>query len=206
MWTLIGLGTSVAFVYSVVATLAPQLFPSTFVVAGQRGGVLRSGRSHRFADAARAGPRAAARSQTSAAIKSLLGLAPKTARRIQADGSEEDVPLDASACGRPAACAPGREGAGRRRGARRPQRAWTNRCSPASRLPVSKRQGDKVIGATLNGTGAPGHSRRTCGLGHRAVADRADGGAGAALARADATHGRRRCRLLRGHGRGASPC
>ena len=69
-----------------------------------------------------------ARSQTSAAIKSLLGLAPKTARRISADGSEEDVPLTHVHVGDALRVRPGREGAGRRRRDRRPQRASTNRC------------------------------------------------------------------------------
>ena len=54
MWTLIGLGTGAAFVYSVVATVAPQVFPASFVVDGPRGGVLRGGGGDHLADAARA--------------------------------------------------------------------------------------------------------------------------------------------------------
>ena len=68
-----------------------------------------------------------AREQTSGAIRALLDLAPKTARRIDADGSDEDVPLDAGRGRRPAARAARREGAGRRRRGRRPLRASTNR-------------------------------------------------------------------------------
>ncbi|MDF6651873.1 copper-transporting ATPase, partial [Escherichia coli] len=88
MWTLIGLGTSAAYLYSVVATVAPDVFPSTFAA---------SGRVEVYFEAAAViisltllGQmlELKARSQTSAAIKSLLGLAPKTARRIDADGSE----------------------------------------------------------------------------------------------------------------------
>ena len=129
MWTLIGLGTGAAFVYSVVATVAPRRVSRL--------------RSCRWAASAVYFEAAAviisltllgqilelkARSQTSAAIKSLLGLAPKTARRIDADGSEEDVPLDPRARRRRAARAARREGAGRRRRRRRQQRASTNRC------------------------------------------------------------------------------
>ena len=95
-----------------------------------------------------------ARSQTSAAIKALLGLAPKTARRLRDDGSEEDVPLDARPRRRPPARASRREGAGRRRGARRPlqrRRIDAHRRADAGRARPS---GDTVIGATINGTGS----------------------------------------------------
>ena len=93
MWTLIGLGTGAAYVYSVVATITPNVFPETFVAMG---------RVQVYFEAAAAiisltllGQilELKARSQTSAAIKSLLGLAPKTARRIKPDGSEDDIPL-----------------------------------------------------------------------------------------------------------------
>jgi Cu+-exporting ATPase len=105
MWTLIGLGVAIAYGYSVVATIAPQLFPSAFVDHGRVGvyfeaaAVIASltllGQMLEFR----------ARAQTSAAIKSLLRLAPKTARRIRPDGSEEDVALsdvqvgDSTRCG-----------------------------------------------------------------------------------------------------------
>ncbi|HET7214702.1 MAG TPA: HAD-IC family P-type ATPase, partial [Terriglobia bacterium] len=95
MFTLIAMGTGTAFVYSAVATIAPAIFPASFRGAGGTVAV--------YFDAA-AGITALvllgqvlelrARSQTSSAIKALLGLAPKTARRLADDGTEEDIPLD----------------------------------------------------------------------------------------------------------------
>ncbi|MEJ2006571.1 MAG: heavy metal translocating P-type ATPase, partial [Acidobacteriota bacterium] len=95
MFTLIAIGTGTAFSYSVVATIAPGIFPASF--RGAAGTVAV------YFDAA-AGITTLvllgqvlelrARAQTSSAIKALLGLAPKTARRLLDDGSEEDVPLD----------------------------------------------------------------------------------------------------------------
>ncbi|SDX71280.1 heavy metal-binding domain-containing protein [Thiocapsa roseopersicina] len=93
MWTLIGLGTGAAYLYSLVAAVLPGIFPSSFQVDGQvalyfeAAAVIVSltllGQVLEFK----------ARSETGAAIKALLGLAPKTARRIRADDSEEDIPL-----------------------------------------------------------------------------------------------------------------
>jgi len=153
MWTLIGLGTSVAFVYSVVATVAPQIFPATFVSNGvvavyfEAAAVIISltlfGQILEMK----------ARSQTSAAIKSLLGLAPKTARRIKDDGSEEDVPLSHIHVGDRLRVRPGEkvpvdgvveEGSS----------ALDESMLTGEPLPVTKRAGDKVIGATMNTSGA----------------------------------------------------
>ncbi|MCL5005562.1 MAG: heavy metal translocating P-type ATPase [Acidobacteria bacterium] len=95
MFTLIAIGTGTAFFYSVIATIAPEIFPASFRGAGGTVAV--------YFDAA-AGITTLvllgqvlelrARARTSSAIKALLGLAPKTARRLLDDGSEEDVPLD----------------------------------------------------------------------------------------------------------------
>ncbi|MGE5300512.1 MAG: heavy metal-binding domain-containing protein, partial [Acidobacteriota bacterium] len=94
MFTLIGLGTAVAYVYSLVAALFPGLFPASFRTEGGQAGV--------YFEAAAVITTLVllgqvlelrARSRTGAAIRALLGLAPKTARRI-ADGNEEDVPLE----------------------------------------------------------------------------------------------------------------
>jgi Cu+-exporting ATPase len=94
MFTLIGLGVSVAYVYSVIAALFPGIFPASF-----RG---ESGEVGMYFEAAAVIVTLVllgqvlelkARSQTGAAIKALLGLAPKTARRIR-DGKEEDIPLE----------------------------------------------------------------------------------------------------------------
>src|SRR4030042_5165680 len=95
MFTLICLGVSVAYVYSVAATLLPGIFPVSFRGIG--------GEVSTYFEAAAAITTLVllgqvlelrARSKTGAAIKALLGLAPTTARRLRADGSEEDVPLD----------------------------------------------------------------------------------------------------------------
>ena len=92
MWTLIGLGTGAAFVYSVVATLAPQVFPASFVSMGRVAVYFEAAAVIISLTLLGQVLELKARSQTSAAIKSLLGLAPKTARRIRAEGTEEDVP------------------------------------------------------------------------------------------------------------------
>ena len=93
MWTLIGLGTGAAFAYSVVATLAPDAFPASFQAMGRVAVYFEAAAVIISLTLLGQILELKARSQTSAAIKSLLGLAPKTARRIAADGSEEDVPL-----------------------------------------------------------------------------------------------------------------
>ena len=153
MWTLIGTGTSVAFVYSVVATIAPQIFPAAFVSSGvvavyfEAAAVIISltlfGQILELK----------ARSQTSAAIKSLLGLAPKTARRIASNGQEEDVPLAHVHVGDLLRVRPGEkvpvdgivvEGSS----------ALDESMLTGEPLPVTKRAGDKLIGATMNTSGA----------------------------------------------------
>ncbi len=200
MWTLIGLGTSVAFVYSVVATVAPQVFPAAFVVDGRVAVYFEAAAVIISLTLFGQILELKARSQTSAAIKSLLGLAPKTARRINADGSEEDVPLAHVHVGDRLRVRPGREGAGRRRRRRRQQRA--RRIDAHRRAAAGdqarRRQADRRHDEHQRRAGDALRTRR---LGHRAVADRADGGPGPALARADAAHGRRGGGLLRRHGR-----
>jgi Cu+-exporting ATPase len=153
MFTLIGLGVAVAYAYSVVGTVAPTLFPvsvreaagtvpvyfeaaaviTTLVLLGQ---VLEL----------------RARSQTGAAIRALLGLAPKTARRVRADSAEEDVPLDQVRPGDQLRVRPGEkvpvdgvvvDGAS----------AVDESMVSGEPIPVEKRPGDRVIGATVNGTG-----------------------------------------------------
>ena len=93
MWTLIGLGTSAAFIYSVVATIAPQLFPASFISMGRVSVYFEAAAVIISLTLLGQLLELKARSQTSAAIKSLLGLAPMTARRIKDDGTEEDIPL-----------------------------------------------------------------------------------------------------------------
>ena len=95
MFTLIALGVGVAYVYSVVATLFPGLFPHSFRMhSGQVGVYFEAAAVIVTLVLLGQVLELRARSQTGAAIRALLGLAPKTARRLRDDGSEEDVPLD----------------------------------------------------------------------------------------------------------------
>ncbi len=153
MFTLIALGTGVAWIYSVVATLAPHAFPAAFrdmhgvvsvyfeaaavitvlVLLGQ---VLEL----------------RARERTSGAIRALLDLAPKTARRLR-DGAEEEVPLDAVQAGDRLRVRPGekvpvdaivRDG----------RSTIDESMVTGESMPVTRSVGEKVIGGTLNQTGA----------------------------------------------------
>ncbi len=153
MWTLIGLGTGAAFVYSVLATVAPQLFPASFVSMGRIGVYFEAAAVIISLTLLGQLLELKARSQTSAAIKSLLGLAPKTARRIRSDGSEEDVPLAHVHVGDLLRIRPGEkvpvdgivtEGSS----------ALDESMLTGEPLPVTKRAGDKLIGATMNTSGA----------------------------------------------------
>jgi Cu+-exporting ATPase len=153
MWTLIGLGTSVAFVYSVVATVAPQIFPAAFVVNGAVAVYFEAAVVIISLTLFGQILELKARSQTSAAIKSLLGLSPKTARRIAADGTEEDVPLSNVHVGDLLRVRPGEkvpvdgvvtEGSS----------ALDESMLTGEPLPVTKRVGDTLIGATMNTSGA----------------------------------------------------
>ena len=175
MFTLIAMGTGVAWVYSVVATLAPGIFPAAF--RGHGGAVAV------YFEAAAVITvlvllgqvlELRARERTSGAIRALLDLAPKTARRIDDDGSDEEVPLDARRGRRPAARAARREGAGRRRRARRPLRVDESMVTGES-MPVAKEAGDKVIGGTLNQTGSFVMRADKVGRDTLLAADRADG-------------------------------
>ena len=153
MWTLIGLGVSAAYWYSVVATLIPESFPASFV---------QNGKVNVYFEAAVViisltllGQifELRARSQTSAAIKSLLGLAPKTARKIRPDGTEEDIPLSHVHIGDHLRIRPGEkvpvdgvvsEG----------ESAVDESMLTGESIPVQKQAGDKLIGATLNKNGS----------------------------------------------------
>jgi len=153
MWTLIGLGTGAAYVYSVVATIAPGVFPASFVSMGRVAVYFEAAAVIISLTLLGQMLELKARSQTSAAIKSLLGLAPKTARRVKPDGSEEDVELAHVHIGDLLRVRPGEkvptdgvvtEGSS----------AVDESMLTGEPLPVSKRVGDKVIGATLNTSGA----------------------------------------------------
>jgi Cu+-exporting ATPase len=153
MWTLIGLGTGAAFVYSVAATLVPQWFPSSFVVDGRVGVYFEAAAVIVSLTLLGQLLELKARSQTSAAIKALLGLAPKTARRIRADGTEEDIPLTHVHVGDMLRVRPGEkvpvdgkvvEG----------ESAVDESMITGEPLPVTKRTDDPLVGATINTSGA----------------------------------------------------
>ncbi len=93
MWTLIGIGVGAAYVFSVVATVAPGLFPPAFQMNGRVGVYFEAASVIVSLTLLGQVLELRARSQTSAAIRALLGLQPKTARRLRDDGTEEDVPL-----------------------------------------------------------------------------------------------------------------
>jgi Cu+-exporting ATPase len=154
MFTLIGLGTAVAYIYSVVAVFLPDIFPAAF--RSEEGTV-----SVYFEAAAVIVTlvllgqmlEQRARSRTGAAIKALLGLAPKTARRIDADGSEEDVPLDQVQEDDRLRVRPGEkipvdgkvlEGSSN----------VDESMITGEPVPVEKKKGERVIGATVNTTGS----------------------------------------------------
>jgi Cu+-exporting ATPase len=153
MWTLIGLGTGAAFLYSLVATIVPQVFPASFMSMGRIGVYFEAAAVIISLTLLGQLLELKARSQTSAAIKSLLGLSPKTARRIDPDGTEYDVPLAHVHVGDLLRVRPGEkvpvdgvvvEGSS----------AIDESMLTGEPIPVSKRPNDKVIGATLNTSGA----------------------------------------------------
>ncbi|HVP55143.1 MAG TPA: heavy metal translocating P-type ATPase [Candidatus Eisenbacteria bacterium] len=153
MFTLIAMGVGVAYVYSAIATLVPQLFPASL-----RG---PHGQPAVYFEAAAAiivlvllGQvlELKARSRTSSAIRALLDLSPKMARLMRDDGSEYDVPLDQVRIGDKLRVRPGEkiptdgvvlDGLS----------SVDESMITGEPIPVEKRSGDKVIGATVNGTG-----------------------------------------------------
>jgi len=154
MFTLIGLGVAVAYIYSLVATLAPGIFPASFRGEGGHVGVYFEAAAV-IVTLVLLGQvlELRARSRTSAAIRSLLGLAPKQARRIESDGSERDVPLDQVQPGDRLRIRPGEkipvdgvvlEG----------KSSVDESMVTGEAIPIEKQPGDRVIGATVNGTGS----------------------------------------------------
>jgi Cu+-exporting ATPase len=154
MYTLIGLGVLVAFAYSVVAVTAPGIFPESmhdahgrvpvyFEVAAAIVALVLLGEWLELC----------ARGRTSAAIRQLLGLAPKTAHRVRADGAEEEIAVDALAVGDRVRVRPGEripvdgrvlEGAS----------SVDESMLTGEPMPVDKAPGGRVIGATINQTGS----------------------------------------------------
>ena len=152
MFTLIGLGVSVAYVYSLVAVLAPEIFPASFREAGEVAVYFEAAAVIVTLILLGQVLELRARSQTNAAIKKLLGMAATSARRLRDDGTEEDVPLDAVQVGDRLRVRPGEkvpvDGAVLEGHSHVDESMVTG-----EPIPVEKRPGDKVIGATINGTG-----------------------------------------------------
>jgi Cu+-exporting ATPase len=153
MFTLIGLGVSVAYWYSIIASLFPNIFPESFRGEGSGVGVYFEA-SAVIVTLVLLGQvlELRARGRTGAAIRALLGLVPKTARRIRGDGSEEDVLLDQVSPGDKLRIRPGEkvpvdgvviDGSS----------SVDESMITGEPIPVQKQSGDRVIGATVNGTG-----------------------------------------------------
>jgi Cu+-exporting ATPase len=154
MFTLIGMGTGIAYLYSLVATLTPRIFPESLRGMG--------GYPDVYFEAAAAITTLVllgqvmelrARSRTSAAIRALLDLSPKTARLLASDGTEKDIPLDQVQLGDRLRVRPGEkvpvdgvivEG----------RSAIDESMLTGESMPVEKSPNSKVIGATINGTGS----------------------------------------------------
>ena len=153
MWTLIGVGVTAAFVYSVLATLVPDIFPESFREHGRVGVYFEAAVMIISLTLLGQMLELRARSKTSDAIKALLGLAPKTARRIRSDGSEEDIPLEHVHVGDRLRVRPGEkvpvdgevvEG----------QSHVDESMLTGEPMPVEKQVGSNLIGATLNSNGS----------------------------------------------------
>lgn len=153
MFTLIGLGVTVAYVYSLVATAAPGLFPDSFRHHGAVAVYFEAAAVIVALVLVGQVLELRARGRTSAALQALIGLAPVTARRIDDDGGEHDVPLDQVQPGdllrvRPGETVPvdGRVVEG--------SSSIDESMVTGEPIPVARSAGDPVIGATLNGNGS----------------------------------------------------
>jgi Cu+-exporting ATPase len=153
MWTLIGTGVGAAFLYSVAATVAPGWFPESFHEHGRVGVYFEAGAVIVSLTLLGQILELKARSSTSAAIKSLLRLAPPTARRLRDDGSDEEIPLDHVHTGDRLRVRPGDkvpvDGAVLEGHSTVDESLLTGES-----LPVSKKSGDKLIGGTQNANGS----------------------------------------------------
>ena len=154
MFTLIAIGTGAAYLYSVAAVVAPGFFPATFRdMSGNLGLYFEAAAVITILVLLGQVLELKARSQTSSAIKALLGLAPKTARRISADGKEADVALNEIQVGDLIRVRPGEkvptdgiviEG----------RSSVDESMVSGEPIPVEKSESAKVVGGTINGTGS----------------------------------------------------
>ncbi len=153
MFTLIAIGTGTAYVYSVVATVAPGIFPESFRVHGEAAVYFEAAAAITTLVLLGQVLELRARGRTSSAIRALLGLAPPVARIVRADGSEEDVPLERVHPGDVLRVRPGEkvpvdgavlEGAS----------AVDESMITGEPIPAEKQAGARVTGGTVNGTGS----------------------------------------------------
>jgi Cu+-exporting ATPase len=153
MFTLIGMGTGVAYGYSIVATLAPRIFPESLRMGGYPDVYFEAAAAITTLVLLGQVMELRARSRTSAAIRALLDLSPKTARLLNPDGSERDVPLEQVNPGDHLRVRPGEkipvdgvllEG----------RSSIDESMITGESMPVEKSRDSNVIGATINGTGS----------------------------------------------------
>jgi Cu+-exporting ATPase len=152
MFTLIAMGTGAAWLYSVVATIAPQIFPATFRMDGTVSVYFEAASVITVLVLLGQFLELRAREHTSGAIRALLDLAPKTARRLKGDGGEEEVPIESIAVGDKLRVRPGEkvpvdgeliEG----------RSSLDESMVTGESMPLTKEQGSKLIAATINQTG-----------------------------------------------------
>ncbi len=153
MFTLVALGVGAAYGYSVVATLAPGLFPDSFRMMGEVAVYFEPAAVIVVLVLLGQVLELRARAHTSAALRNLLGLAPKTARRIEPDGTEQDVPLEQVRVGDRLRIRPG-ERVPVDGGVVEGTTTIDESMVTGEPIPVEKAPGAKVTGGTMNGTGS----------------------------------------------------
>lgn len=153
MFTLIAMGTGVAWLFSVIATVAPGIFPEAFRMDGTVDVYFEAAAVITTLVLLGQVLELRAREQTSGAIKALLDLSPKTARRVRANGTDEEVPLDEVQLGDRLRVRPGEkvpvDGA-----VEEGRSAVDESLVTGESMPTTKTAGDSVIGGTINQTGA----------------------------------------------------
>lgn len=153
MWSLISVGVAAAFLYSLAATLAPAAFPSAFVEHGRVGVYYEAAAVIVSLTLLGQMLELSARSKTSAAIRALLDLAPKTARRVTTDGKDEDIPISALHVGDRVRVRPGEKVPADGKVVEGRSHIDESMLT-GEPVPVEKAVGDVVIGATQNANGA----------------------------------------------------